>query len=167
MTLWLIGMMGSGKSTVGRLIAGELGVDFNDTDQEVATRVGCSVAQLWEELGESAFRDLESEAVVRLAGREAVVATGGGVPLDADNRELMASSGTVVWLQASPAAMAERVGPGSGRPLLLNTPDPEAELQGLLDERTKAYESVAHLTVETDGRTPEDVAKEVVSAWNG
>ena len=166
MTLWLIGMMGSGKTTVGRLIAGEVGVEFSDTDQEVATRMGCSLAQVWGELGESVFRDLEKAAVVRLAGREAVVATGGGAPLDAENRELMASTGKVVWLQASPAAMAERVDDGSERPLLLETPDTEAALQALLDERTGAYESVAHLIVETDGRRPEDVAREVVAAWS-
>ncbi len=165
MTLWLIGMMGSGKTTVGRLVAGELGVEFIDTDEEVANRMGCSVAELWGDLGESAFRDMEKVAVARVAGLEAVVATGGGAPIDAENRETMASSGTVVWLRASPAAMAERAGAGGGRPLLEDTPDTETALQRLLDERSQAYEAAADLIVETDGHEPGEVAREVVSAW--
>ena len=167
MTLWLIGMMGSGKTTVGRLIAQELGVEFTDTDQEVATRAGCSVSQLWGELGESAFRDMEKAVLIRLAGSRSVVATGGGAPLDADNRELMASSGAVVWLQASAGTMAERVGHGGGRPLLRDSSDTEGELKELLRVRSGAYESVADLIVETDERSPEDVAKEAVGAWSG
>lgn len=165
MTLWLIGMMGAGKTTVGRLIAGELGVEFIDTDEEVANRVGCSVAQLWGDLGESAFRDMEKMAVARVAGLEAVVATGGGAPIEVENRTKMASSGTVVWLRASPKEMAARAGEGLGRPLLQDTPSTETALQRLLDQRSQSYEAAADLIIETDGHDPEEVAREVVSAW--
>jgi shikimate kinase len=166
MTLWLIGMMGSGKTTVGRLAAKTLGVEFIDTDQEIAWRVGCSVAQLWGELGESAFRDMEKAAVARVAGLNAVVATGGGAPLDPGSREIMGSSGKVVWLRVSPAVTVERIGDPKDRPLLANIPSTEAAVRSLLEERADAYQSAADLIVDTDGHEPEDLAREVVDAWS-
>jgi len=167
MTLWLIGMMGSGKSAAGRLAAGALGVDFADTDEEIASRMGCSVAQLWGNLGESAFREMEKAALSRLSGAKAVVATGGGVVMDPANRALMRESGTVIWLTASPATLASRVGAGDTRPLLAGAAPVEESLDAILRERTKAYASASHSQIDTEGRTVEQVAEEIAALWPG
>jgi shikimate kinase len=159
-------MMGSGKSVVGPLLAARLGIGFVDTDEEVAVRTGCSVAQLWGERGEAAFRALEASAVARIAGDvPSVVATGGGVVLDGANVDTMRMSGRVIWLQAEPATLAARVGEGAGRPLLL-TEQGIDRLAPLLEQRRERYAAAADLAVATDERTPDDVADEIEAWWN-
>ncbi len=165
MHLWLIGMMGVGKTRVGRMVAERARVPFHDTDDEVVARVGCSISELWRERGEAAFRDLETDTVVRLAaGPAAVIATGGGVVLEPRNVTAMRDSGLVVWLEASPRTLAERVGDGAGRPLLAAT-DPERRLADILRRRRRHYARAAHLRVSTDDRDPDEVAEEVWEAW--
>lgn len=166
-TLWLVGMMASGKSTVGRLVAGGEGARFLDTDDLVEEEVGRSVPEMWEAAGEEGFRAAEADVVLRLAGARAdprVVATGGGVVLRGDLVEAMRGSGLVVWLDAAPETLEERVGGGEGRPLLAGGP-------GLLSQidrsRRELYETACHHRVPTDHRTPEEVAEEVRALWTG
>jgi shikimate kinase len=161
MHLWLIGMMGSGKTTVGRLVAAAASVEFHDVDLAVADRRGTSVPELWEREGEDTFRALEATVIEELSGADpAVISTGGGAILREANRRAMRRSGTVVWLQASPAVLARRVGGGAGRPLLAEG-GTVARLAELIDARRDAYAATAHHIVNTEDRTPADVAEEV------
>ena len=140
-------------------------VPFRDTDAEVTNRLGCSIGQLWGTQGEAAFRNIEAATVRRLAaGTRAVIATGGGAILDDANVAAMRRSGLVVWLEAEPATLANRVGSGRGRPLLEGF-DPRTRLTEILTEREPRYRAAAHRRVRTDDRSPEDVAEEVLGWW--
>lgn len=164
--LWLVGMMGAGKSAVGRILADRLGIPYADVDDEVASRLGCSISELWGQRGEAAFRDLETAQVARLATKAPlVISTGGGVVLRADNVATMRASGAVVWLTASPTTLASRVGRGEGRPLLAEG-DPATRLAEILEERRGHYTAAAHHTVDTDGRNAAEVADDVEALWN-
>lgn len=165
MTLWLIGMMGSGKTTAGRLAAGSLGVGFHDTDDEVASGLGCSVAELWTEVGESGFRVLESAAVQQLAGAVAIISTGGGAVVDKANRERMKETGPVVWLRARPEVLASRLEGGARRPLLDSSPDRAATLIALLIDRSRTYSEVADFEIDTSSLSVEDVAGKIAGLW--
>lgn len=161
MHLWLIGMMGSGKTTVGRLVAAGAGIDFHDVDLAVVAQQGTSIPDIWAGAGEDGFRAMEATVIEQLSvGDRAVISTGGGAVLREANRRAMRRSGTVVWLQASPAVLAGRVTGGRGRPLLADGGG-EGRLAELLDARRAAYEAAAHHTVGTEGRTPAEVAAEV------
>lgn len=165
MTLWVAGMMGTGKTSSGGVAAANLGVPFYDTDVEITVAFGCSISELWERVGETGFRDMESATVLRLAGLEAIVATGGGVILDAGNRTVMGSTGPIVWLQASPEEILERVGSTAGRPLLDNSPDPLEELRVITAQRSGWYREVADHVIETTGKSVVDVATEIAALW--
>lgn len=166
MTMWLVGMMGSGKTRGGRLAATRLGVGFADTDEEVSRAVGRPVAGIWASLGEAGFREAERQVVAGLAGFAGIVATGGGVILDERNREII-SSGRVVWLRASPRALAVRVS-GTERPLLHSGDGPDVDtLTGLLADREELYRAIAHHEVDTEGIAVEEVAQRIESLWNG
>lgn len=165
--LWLIGMMGSGKTEVGRRIAAETDLDFIDTDLLIASITESSISDLWEEAGEEEFRRLEREMISSAAtGEPVVVATGGGVVLDPGNIETMRASGLVVWLTASPATLAARLGEDSGRPLLAGASDIEAVLGRVVADRHQRYSEAAHVEVSTDHRPLDDVAREVLDLWN-
>lgn len=158
-TLWLVGMMGSGKTTVGPLVAGRCELDFVDLDAEIERTRHKAIGELF---ASGEFREAESAALRSVAGSGAVVACGGGVVLDGGNRRLMRDSGCVIWLQVSPAVLADRIGSGAGRPLLGD--DPAADLVRIDAERVAAYEKSAHLRVDATG-DPEDVAARVVESW--
>jgi len=158
-TLWLVGMMGSGKSTVGPVVAEKCGLGFVDLDSEIERTRRKSIEALFTD-GE--FREAESAQLRSVAGAAAVVACGGGAVLDTDNRSLMRDSGCVVWLQAPPEILAERIASGSGRPLLGD--DAAADLTRLSAERTAAYGESAHVAVDAAG-DPGEVAERVVEAW--
>lgn len=163
MNLWLVGMMGSGKTTVGRLVSVVAGVPFRDVDLIVQERIGSTIPDLWEREGENAFRAIETTIVSELAsGKGAVISTGGGAVLRESNRRAMRRSGTVVWLQAPASVLAGRVGGSLERPVLGG--GGEDRLAELLESRRSAYEAVAHHTVNTAGRTPAEVAAEV-AVW--
>jgi shikimate kinase len=162
-TLWLVGMMGSGKSTVAPLVARELGLEWTDTDDLVADMAGRRLVDLLVE-SEEAFRDLEASIVRELAGSELVVACGGGVVTRSDTVDVMRRSGHVIWLRARHLTLLERVGDGAGRPLLGD--DPAAALEQIGDERAALYGAAAGSIVEVDERDPDEVAAEVVRAWN-
>ena len=155
----LIGPMGAGKSTVAQVLARRWGVEVRDTDADVEQTVGQTVADLFVEQGEATFRQLEKEAVARaLSEHDGVLALGGGAVLDPETRERLAGQ-TVVFLRVGLADAVKRVGLGSSRPLLLG--NVRGRIKQLLDERLPIYEAVATHVVDTDGRTPAEVADEI------
>jgi shikimate kinase len=157
----LVGPPGSGKTTVGRLVADKYGVDFRDTDSDVETTAGKTVSDLFIEDGEPRFRELEADAVrTALHNFDGVLALGGGAVINADTRDLLVQH-RVVFLDVGLAAAAERVGFAQSRPLLVL--NPRAELKRLMTERRPHYEAVATAVVNTDDRSPEDVAAEVLA----
>lgn len=165
--LVLVGPPSSGKTTVGTALAGRLGIPFRDTDSDVEAATGQRVADLFVDLGEAHFRQLEQQAVAAALGEhEGVLALGGGAVLSAATRDLLTAytraGGTVVWLDVDLASAAERVGLGRSRPVLgLN---PRATLRTLLAARAPLYAEVATVTVTTGGREPGEVVDEVASA---
>lgn len=163
-TLWLIGMMGAGKSTVGPLAAERLDVPFVDLDERVAGGAGMTVPEIFAAEGEAGFRRREEDAVAAAAGAPAVVACGGGVVLAERNVARLRASGMVVWLDAPAAELEQRVGAGGGRPLLAGG-EASGGLGPILEARSAAYAAAAHHRVATAGRTPEEVAREVVQLW--
>ncbi len=165
MTLWLAGMMGSGKTSCGGVAAAGLGVPFYDTDIEVTAGLDCTVSELWERVGEEMFREMESAAVRKLAGLGAIVATGGGAVLQPVNRDVMTASGPIVWLQVSPEEILERVGVTRGRPLLDDSPDRLEELRMLSTQRAGIYSEVADHVIVTSGKSVAEVADEIESLW--
>ena len=167
MILWLVGMMGSGKSTVGEMVAQSSRAPFHDTDRMVEQMTGESIPATWSRIGEEGFRRLESEAVARAAkSSRGVVATGGGAIIEPANRKAMQRSGTVVWLRSSLDHLLGNLGSGSGRPLIADADDQRVALSTLLERREALYMAVAEHVVNVDGRLLEDVAAEVGELWS-
>jgi shikimate kinase len=158
----LVGMMGAGKTTVGRRVAQRLDRPFLDSDEAIEARTGKTVAQIFADDGEPAFRKLEAEVLLEMLHSEepAVIAAAGGTVLDADNRRIMRERATVVWLRADPAVLAERVKSGSHRPLLEE--DPAGTLRALSDERWPIYGEIAHLGLDVDDVEPDEIADRVI-----
>lgn len=158
----LIGAPGAGKSTVGRRVAERLKVPFVDTDALIEQESGMSVSEMFVELGEPEFRRLEEIAVERaLAQETGIVALGGGAILSELTRARLAGH-TVVWLRVNVSDAASRVGMNQARPLLLG--NVRGRLTQLLNERTPLYESVATVTIDTDGRAVREVTSSVLAA---
>jgi len=156
-------MMGAGKTTIGRRLARTLGRPFIDSDQQIEARTRRTVKEIFEADGEPAFRALEAEALADALDTEApsIIAAAGGTVLREENRARMRQSGTVVWLRADPAVLADRVRNGSHRPLLAE--DPAATLARLDRERQTLYADVADHIVDTTGRPPDDVLAELLA----
>lgn len=164
----LVGLMGSGKSTVGALLAAAMGWRFVDTDDSVAAAAGMSVAEIFLAEGEAAFRRMERAAVARAAGENnVVVASGGGAVLDADNRAAMRRDGSaVVWLTAATEVLAARVGKAPARPLLSGG-DVRARLAALISERESLYQEVASCRiVQQEGDTPQNTVDQILNHLN-
>jgi shikimate kinase len=158
----IVGPPGAGKTTVGQLTAAALGVPFTDADAEIEAVAGKPIPEIFIDDGEEHFRALERSAVATaLDGFTGVLALGGGAILAEETRERLAGH-TVVYLSVELSDAAKRVGLGAGRPLL--SLNPRATLKYLLDQRRPLYEEVATVVVPTDGRSPEEVAAEVVAA---
>jgi shikimate kinase len=158
----LIGFMGSGKSSVGRRIASFTGRRFVDTDELVTARAGRSITQIFADRGEAYFRDLETATLGELAAEnDLVLATGGGIVLREENRAALRRIGAVVWLDAAPDALFERVSRNRKRPLL-QTEDPRASFDALLAARRAIYEAAADFRVDSTGQSHDDVARAVV-----
>ncbi|WKN46821.1 shikimate kinase [Nocardioides sp. Arc9.136] len=158
----LVGPMGAGKTTVAAVLAEAWGVAARDTDQDVEAVEGRSVSDIFVDSGEAHFRRLEAAAVATaLAEHDGVLALGGGAVLDPATRERLAGH-PVVFLRVGLADAVKRVGLGTSRPLLVG--GVRSRVKALLDERTPVYESVATLVVDTDGRTPAEVADEILEA---
>jgi shikimate kinase len=155
----LVGPMGSGKTTVGRVLAKRWGVEVRDTDADVEAAAGKPVPEIFVDDGEERFRSLEKAAVAAaLQTHDGVLSLGGGAVLDPDTQVLLKDH-AVVFLKVGLADAVKRVGLGTGRPLLLG--NVRSRVKQLLEERTPVYEAVAALTVDTDGRTPEQVADDI------
>lgn len=151
--IFLVGMMGAGKTTIGRTLARKLGWEFIDLDHELEARCGVRVALIFEIEGEEGFRKRESELLDEFTQRSGIVlATGGGAVIDPKNRQLLRERGVVVYLRASADELFRRIERDRSRPLL-QTSNPEQSLKNLLAQREPMYEEVASLTFDT-GDTP-------------
>ncbi len=160
--LYLVGLMGAGKTTVGRLLARRLKLRFLDSDHEIERRCGVKVPVIFEIEGETGFRSRESQAIAELTSLEGIVlATGGGVVMSGENRRLLGASGTVVYLCARPEDLYERVRHDRNRPLLA-TPDPLARLHELYAERDPLYRAIADLVVDTGRQGVQSLARDLL-----
>ena len=148
-TIVLVGLMGAGKSSIGRRLAQRLGVAFVDADTEIERAAGRTIPEIFEAFGESAFRDGERRVIRRLLEEPVVriLATGGGAYMDAETRHVIADNAIALWLKADLDTLFERVSRRSNRPLL-KTDDPKATLQNLMDRRYPVYAN-ADIIVET------------------
>ena len=161
----LVGPMGAGKTTVGRMLAERWGVPFRDIDDLVEQAEGRTVSDIFVDSGEEHFRALERAAVTRALGEHpGVLALGGGAVMSEDTRATLAGH-AVVFLRVGLSDAAARVGLGTSRPLLLG--NVRGTMKALLDERTPVYESVSTGSVDTDGRTPDEVADLVEEVLRG
>ena len=161
----LVGPMGAGKTTVGRLLAERWGVPFRDTDDVVEQAEGRTVSDIFVDSGEEHFRALERAAVTRALGEHpGVLALGGGAVMSEETRATLAGH-AVVFLRVGLTDAASRVGLGTARPLLLG--NVRGTMKALLDERTPVYEAVSTGSVDTDGHTPDEVADLVEEVLRG
>ena len=157
----LVGVPGAGKSTVGGELAQRLGVDFRDTDADVESSAGRSIADIFVESGEPEFRRLEADAVARSLGEHrGVLALGGGAVMDPATRALLAEH-RVVWLRVGLAAASQRAGLGVARPVLLG--NVRAQMKALMDARAPLYVEVATLVLDTDAMTPHEAVEAIIS----
>jgi shikimate kinase len=162
----LAGFMGTGKSTVGRILARKLGYRFIDVDEEIEREQGVSITHIFSEMGEPYFRQLERDMIKTLSLREGlVISAGGGAVIDERNIEAMKQGGALVCLSATPDDIMKRVGKSGNRPLL-QVPDPMAKIIELMSKREPFYRK-ADVTVDTSMKTPEEVAAEVIRLTAG
>ncbi len=158
----LVGLMGAGKTTLGKRLAARLNLPFVDADEEIERAAGLSIAEIFARFGEPAFRDGERRVIARLiSGPVQVIATGGGAFVDAQTRALILASGIAIWLQADIDVLVERTARRDTRPLL-KTGDPKVVLTDLLHQRTPAY-AQAHIHVKS-GRGPHDASVDTILA---
>ncbi|MEA2077584.1 MAG: shikimate kinase [Candidatus Marinimicrobia bacterium] len=161
MHIFLTGMMGSGKSSVGKILAKDLGYSFIDLDEEIVKKSEKSIEEIFTETGEDVFREIESRTAFELKlMKPSVIATGGGFPLQEANRQWMKESGKVVWLKSSPASILDRI-KDENRPLL-PTPIELGHIEKVLDRRISVYVQ-ADLIIVTDGLTPEGITKKIIN----
>lgn len=159
--IFLVGLMGAGKTTVGRLLARRLKMRFIDSDHEVERRCGVKIPVIFEIEGEAGFRIREQQAIAELAALDGIVlATGGGVVLAEENRRRLAASGTVIYLSARPEDLYERVRQDRNRPLLAKG-HPLARLRELHAERDPLYRLVADLVVETGSQSVQALVRDL------
>ena len=153
--------MGSGKSTIGRQLAVHLGKDFFDSDREIELRTGVDISLIFEIEGEAGFRKRESNMIEELAAKNGVIiATGGGVVLNADNRRCLNRSGIVFYLKSSAQRLFERTARDKQRPLL-NTSDRKQTIEKLLQERNPLYEEVADFIISTDSEPVKQIIADI------
>jgi shikimate kinase len=167
----LIGYRGTGKTTVGRLLAARLGWEFADADEHIEAAAGKSIAAIFADEGEAGFREREAAALRELCGRDRLVlATGGGAVLRADNRELLRNAGFVAWLTAEPETIWERLRgdptTAARRPNLTPAGGID-EVRALVAARTPLYAELAHFTAAAAAPSPEAVADAIFTAWTG
>jgi shikimate kinase len=160
--LFLVGMPGAGKTTVGRALARRLDMNFLDTDKEIIARTGVPIATIFEIEGEAGFRERESTVLSDLVQRDdLVLATGGGSILKEQNRTLLREKGTVIYLRAKLEHLWQRTHRDTSRPLL-QTDNPRATLQALLDVRDPLYRETAHLVVDTGAQSISHLTNDIV-----
>jgi len=161
----LIGLMGAGKSTVGKFLADKLGYDFIDTDALIEKEQSMSIPMIFEKFGEEYFRKLENELVVSLIKREnTIISTGGGLVQNLDNITNLSKNGVIVYLKADANILYERIRNDINRPLLQNT-NPLNKLKELLIKREKNYK-LANLIINTENKTIENIANEILKEYH-
>ena len=164
--VFMVGMMGSGKSAIGRTIADNLGLTFVDTDALVESEAGMKIPEIFATEGESRFRERESRALASLQGSSGlVIATGGGIVLAEENRVRLRSLGYGIWLTASVDVLLRRISLNRDRPLM-QTANPRERLVALLDQRKPLYEEVADMMVDTTDLTPAETVHGLVECIN-
>ena len=162
MNIFIVGPMGSGKSTVGKLISDELFLNFFDTDDEIEARTGASIDWIFDLEGEEGFRKRESEMLEEMVKKNSIVlSTGGGIVLSKINRELLSSRGTVFYLSTPISTQVERTSKDKDRPLLKNG-DPAQILTKLHEERKDFYKSVSDHIIDTENKSSQEVAAEII-----
>lgn len=162
-SLFLVGPMGAGKSTVGRLLAERLGFEFYDTDHEIEARTGATIPMIFDIEGESGFRKREAQIIDELTQLPRIVlATGGGAVLKPENRKHLRSRGFVIYLQSDVDNLFNRVRHDTRRPLLQNE-DPKGTLAAILKEREPLYLEVADLVVRTEEVPPGQVVRKILN----
>ena len=161
--VFLVGPMGAGKTTIGRLLARALKKEFVDSDQEIEQRSGADIAWIFDVEGEPGFRLRERRMIDELSRRSGIVlATGGGAILHEDNRRCLRERGTVVYLMTTVAQQMERTRKDQKRPLLRNLPNPRQRLTELMEQRDPLYREIADHIVLTGRRSPRTVCEEIV-----
>ena len=159
--IFLVGPMGVGKTTIGSHLARKLKYEFVDSDTEIEKRTGASISLIFDIEGEAGFRKREAQMIEELTQRQHIVlSTGGGSVLDEVSRQHLRSRGYVVYLKASVDILYERLKKSRNRPLM-ETDDKQKVIEDLLQEREPLYQAVADITIVTDGRTAQDVAREI------
>ena len=167
MNIFIVGPMGSGKSTVGKIISDELFLSFFDTDAEIEDRTGASIDWIFDLEGENGFRKRESMILKEMVEKNSIVlSTGGGIILSEKNRDLLSSRGTVFYLETPINVQVERTSKDKDRPLLKKG-DPEAILKELHDSRHELYEDVSDHIVMTGDKSSQDVAAEIIELIKG
>jgi len=167
MNIFIVGPMGSGKSTVGKIISDELFLNFFDTDDEIESRTGASIDWIFDLEGEEGFRKRESSILEEMVKQNSIVlSTGGGIILSDSNREMLSSRGTVFYLSTPISVQIERTSKDKDRPLLKNG-DPEEILTRLQKERKDLYESVSDHVIETENKSSQEVASEIINLVKG
>ncbi len=161
-SFFLVGPMGSGKSTIGRQLARSLRMQFVDSDREIELRTGVDIALIFELEGEQGFRKREEKMIDELTARpDIILATGGGAVMNKRNRQHLASRGRVIYLQTSVGQQLKRTAHDRNRPLL-QTQNPEQTLRGLMEARDPLYREIADWIIETDGCRVRDVVQKIV-----
>lgn len=167
MNLALFGFMGVGKSEVGRILAERLGLDFTDLDDAIAERAGKTIAAIFEEDGEEAFREYERREAREVSARDGqVIACGGGTVLNEESLRNLRRSSVMILLTADPETILDRVAEDGSRPLL-HVVDRRSRIRDLLAARRSRYLRAADLVVDTSRRTPEQVAEEIIRYLEG
>ena len=161
--VFLIGFMGSGKSTIARLLSEEMENELIEMDETIETEAGCSINQIFEMYGEAYFRDLETALVARIADKGGcVVSCGGGAVLRPENVENMRKNGTIVYLSATPETIYKRVRHSTNRPLLNGNMNVEHITQ-LMEKRLSIYESAADVVIDVNDKEKVNIVKEILS----
>ena len=160
--VFLIGFMGAGKSTIARGLQKELGMELVEMDERIVEEQGMSINEIFEKYGEDHFRQIESDLILTIGDEDAsIVSCGGGVVVRPQNVENMKKSGKIVFLKATPETIYERVKNSTDRPILNGHMNVEYIAQ-LMEKRRALYEGAADITIETDGKTKEEICSEII-----
>ena len=161
--IFLIGPMGAGKTSIGKMLAQELGLKFMDTDHEIEKRTGVDIPWIFDVEGEAGFRKRERDIVKELVDQTGVVlSTGGGTVVDAESRNFLAARGVVVYLHATVVQQYERVYKDTKRPLIGNQENPKEALDNLFSEREPLYQEIADAVFETDNKSVHRVVRDII-----
>jgi len=164
MNIVLIGMRGSGKTTVGKILAQKMGREFIEMDELITRKMGLTIPEIVEKHGWEKFRDIEEEITGEISGRDNIInASGGGVVTGEKNIIKLKKSGVLVWLQAGVNTLVSRTGEDTDRPLLVEGRTRWEDMEIIFKERKPLYQQAADLTVNTENKTPEEVADLVIN----